>query len=236
MQILKLTLLALLAVACSDSKFSSATGAKKNKSENQQPDPAKSENASGLSGDQASMSASNKTIGSEEDTTTHKPLECTSANVSFSPSQGAVCAKNTVAYAIDDGTFNHVACCPLPAHDILTAGAPAQRGSACGSNEVAVGINQGGFMCAKINTARYKLASPRATCYIGNGASGDRGAGPCGAPNATIRAMTSKFGKDACVGSPFGSMVVSKTSKYCGGMKTMQLFFNDTGAAVPMFP
>lgn len=168
----------------------------------------------------------------EDDETILKPQQCTTANIKFAV--GTVnCPKYYAAYTIDDGKQPNLGCCPLPIKDILgkEPGTPKQT---CAGDEVATGTAGGSLVCTKINTAKYKLAPAKTTCYVGSGASGGSGAGPCGAPNVTLQALVSTMGSDACIGSPFGSLITSYTGKNCGDTAAAQLLYVKDGQPVPM--
>ncbi len=159
----------------------------------------------------------------EDDETLLKPQQCTTATIKFAV--GTVnCPKYYAAYTVDDGKQPNLGCCPLPVKDILSKdpGVPKQT---CGANEVATGTAGSQLVCTKINTAKYSLGPAQTTCYVGKGASGSSGAGPCGAPNVTLQALVSTMGSDACIGSPFGSLITSWTGKNCGDTAASQLFY-----------
>lgn len=162
------------------------------------------------------------------------PKSCDINSISFVQNEGR-CADGSAAYAIDDNKAVYIACCPLPASDILATGAVATTRATCFSGEIAVGASGGGLMCMPINSARYKLAPPKLPCYLGSGAAGGIGSAKCGAPTATIQAMTAKFGTDACVPQPFGSLVTARTGKNCVDTLGAELLFKDTGLPVTMF-
>ena len=126
-------------------------------------------------------------------------------------------------------------CCPLPARDILAKGDAVLRGAQCGPDEVATGANGNSLMCSKINTAKYRLGPAQTSCYVGSGVSGSSGSANCGLPSATLQAMSSAFGSDGCIGSPFGSLIVARTGKNCGDVQAAQLFFSQNNQPVPMF-
>lgn len=171
-----------------------------------------------------------------EDETIHKPAVCSTTTIKFAPTgTESKCPAHYAAYTADDSREYKIACCPLPARDILSESEPVERGQRCESNEIATGASASGLICTKINTKRYKLDSARASCYVGDGASGGQNATPCGTPSATLQAMVATFGSDACIGNPFGSLIVGRTGKYCRDVTSSQLQYKDSGAAVKMF-
>lgn len=170
-----------------------------------------------------------------EDETIHAPESCTTATIKFAPAGGAKCPAHYAAYTADDSKSYVIGCCPLPARDILGKNDPVLRGQKCNVDEVATGADASGLYCTKINTKRYKLGTVQQSCYVGDGASGGQSATPCGAPSATLSAMVASFGSDACIGSPYGSLIVARTSKYCRDVYGSQLFYKDDDSPVKMF-
>jgi hypothetical protein len=162
------------------------------------------------------------------------PQTCSNATIKFVAINGQ-CPSGSAAYAADDAGNTLLTCCPLPAGDILTTGTPVIRGGQCGANEVAVGVSNNQLLCAQINTARYRLQPQTVTCYYGSGSSGGKGAAQCSAPSATIAAMTTQYGTDACLPVPFGGLITKRTSKYCRDVAASQLVFQSDGTPVPMF-
>jgi hypothetical protein len=162
------------------------------------------------------------------------PQSCSASTIKFVGKDG-LCPAGSAAYAADDARDTLLTCCPLPALDILAAGDPVARGGQCGTNEVAVGVSSNQLLCAPINTARYRLQPQVTTCYYGSGSSGGKGAAQCSAPSATIAAMTTQYGTDACIPVPFGGLITKRTSKYCRDVSAAQLVFSADGKLVPMF-
>ena len=162
------------------------------------------------------------------------PQICDASNIRFVSGSGQ-CPAGSAAYVADDSRSAALACCPLPAMDIIATGTASPRGSRCGINEVAVGVSGNSLLCAPINTERYSLRTPSATCYYGNGASGGNGAAKCTAPSAVLLAMTQPYGVDACLPVPYGGLITSITSKYCKDVFAAQLVFAADGMPVPMF-
>lgn len=171
----------------------------------------------------------------DEDEKTHKPKACIVENVKFTPGDGANCPAHYAAYTADDGKSPNFGCCPLPAKDILSKDPPQVRGTNCLTNEVITGVSGGSVSCTKINTKRYKLDVSRKTCYAGSGASGGGGTGACGVPNATFQALISRFGSDACIGQPYGSLIVGRTGKNCADVTSAQLKYVDNDQPVKMY-
>lgn len=170
----------------------------------------------------------------ESDETILKPQQCSTANIKYAQNGTENCPEDFAAYAVDDDKHPRLACCPLPVRDILlknTVGTP--RGT-CGPDQIGTGVANGVLVCSKINTAKYKLGQAAVNCYVGHGASGSSGAGPCGAPNVTLQAMVSVFGTDACLGQPFGALITSWTGKNCGDTTSRQLFYAKDNQPVPM--
>ncbi|MDD4295042.1 MAG: hypothetical protein PHP69_05980 [Candidatus Omnitrophica bacterium] len=176
-----------------------------------------------------------------------QPVICNSSNIVIidSRSGNVSCPDGYAGFAIDDTTYSSpyyiaMACCPLPDPSILT-GSEKYRDSSCSSNEVATGCyngRNGKFKCRQIDTTKYTLGSKKTTCYLGHGASGSSGTGQCHTPNQTIRAIIgrSPFGSDACVGNPYGGIIVEKTYKNCGDMKARAIYDKSTGQPIEMFP
>lgn len=161
------------------------------------------------------------------------PKKCDVSSIKFVGGSNS-CPANYAAYAIDDASTTVLACCPLPATDILASTSPQSR-TQCGDNEVAVGASGTALLCQSINTNRYTLGAQSPNCYLGSGASGGSGATRCGAPTATITAMTSLFGTDACVPQPFGSLVTKRNGKNCSDTAGRQLLLKSSGQPVSMF-
>jgi hypothetical protein len=145
-----------------------------------------------------------------------RPQLCTAANIFFA-GEGTQCPKNYAAFSADDGNSARFGCCPLPSGDMLMANATAaQRQGQCGPDEVATGVVSGRMIwCSKINTQVYKIGPVTKSCYNGSGSSGGSGSSKCTAPGQTLNALTSKFGSDACLGYPFGSLMVKNSGKDC---------------------
>lgn len=171
----------------------------------------------------------------DEGETTHKAVACITANVKFTPGDGASCPKHYAAFTADDGSSPNFGCCPLPAKDILSKEPAQNRGTNCLTDEIITGVNGGSVMCTKINTKRYKLAASSNTCYAGSGASGGSGSAACGVPNATFQALIAKFGSDACIGQPYGSLIVSRTGKNCTDVRSSELQYKTDGQSVKMY-
>jgi hypothetical protein len=192
---------------------------------------------SGAGGSGGGNGGAGGTLGSGGGSGSAAPLECTSANVKFAAAPGKECPANYAAYTADDARSPMFGCCPLPANDILDAAAATPRAGKCAADEVVTGVGAGGnqVLCRKINTTKYKLATTQTTCYAGHGAAGGDGAGECGTPPATFQALTAVFGIDACIGAPFGSLIVARTGSACGDVKSAQLLDLATGQAITMY-
>lgn len=157
---------------------------------------------------------------------------------------GSNCPDNYGVFGIDDpsqssGTlaFGTLACCPLPAADILT-GSTVTRGNNCLANEIMVGNTGSDVNCRAINTARYQLR-PAEVCYFGEGSSGRGSAPRCGRKGvipSAFSAFTSGgfMGDDGCLNFPYGSLSVGQTGRDCDQQSARQLFTTD-GQAVTMF-
>ncbi len=171
-----------------------------------------------------------------EDDKVQRPTACTTANVKFGiEGPESQCPANYAAYTADDSKNFIVGCCPLPARDMLVREPAVLRGAQCGANEVATGASNSGLLCSKLNTARYKLSAPQATCYIGEGFSGFSGSTTCSVPTVTLQALVSHFGSDGCIGVPYGSLIIARNGKNCSNVFGVQVLYNDTGAPVAMF-
>lgn len=160
------------------------------------------------------------------------------------------CPPNTAFYGIDDpagiaGPGSKISvsgvCCPLPTHDVLTeevSFAPEQ----CPDQWIATGVKRTGadelsLRCTKINTARYRLAPGRPGAYWGHGDAGWKGAEriewdniPASIREAQGHERAGWHDVDGCVGYPWGSMLVGRSTKYCAGMTFRQLTFTGQGS------
>jgi len=182
----------------------------------------------GQTGNSGGLSESNAFVES-------KPQLCSAANIFFA-NEGLQCPKNYAAFSADDGNSARLGCCPLPAADMLDGGAtPAQRQGQCGPDEVATGVVSGRMLwCSKINTQIYKIGPMARSCYNGSGASGGSGSSKCSAPGQTLQALTAKFGSDACLGYPYGSLIVKNTGKDCKDISGVTITKVD-GSPVQMY-
>lgn len=150
------------------------------------------------------------------------------------------CPENYGVFGIDDPTsgvtYGTMACCPLPANDILQ-GAEVARNGSCGSNEILIGNNNGQLTCRAINVAKYKLV-PASICYFGDGASGQGSAPRCStkgqAPAAFTPITSGMMGSDGCLNFPWGSLSVSQTGNKCSDQSSKTLLKAD-GSAIEMF-
>lgn len=163
-------------------------------------------------------------------------IECNATTIKWA-GESSACPTNYAAFAIDDAKSTSIACCPLPATDILINDVPVARPSSCNPDEIAIGGSAGGgLLCQKLNINRYVMLLPQATCYYGSGAAGGSGSASCGAPPATIQAMTARFGSDSCLPVPFGALVTAHGNNgNCSSSRANVLIFRDTGLPVPMF-
>ena len=163
-------------------------------------------------------------------------IECNTTTIKWA-NETTRCPANYAAFALDDAKNTSIACCPLPAADILTADAPIARAPSCNPDEVAVGGSPGGgLLCQKLNLNRYVMLLPQVTCYYGSGVAGGWGSSNCSAPPATIQAMTTTFGSDSCLPVPFGALITTHGNNgNCSSSKANVLIFRDTGQPVPMF-
>lgn len=160
------------------------------------------------------------------------PKECVIGAIEFAAGV-TKCPEDYAAYAIDDADTAHLACCPLPAEDILLRGATKQISRTCPANFVATGVTGNQLECTQINTQKYQLA-PAQVCYYGSGDSGGDGSSSCGATPGTIQAMTTRFGSDSCIGFPFGSLITRYEDKYCRDMSAVELL-TIQGQKIPMY-
>ncbi len=150
------------------------------------------------------------------------------------------CPENYGVFGIDDPTsrvtFGTMACCPLPANDILQ-GAEVERNGSCGANEILIGNKNGQLTCRAINVAKYKLV-PASVCYFGDGASGQGSAPRCstkGQVPPAFSAISSRImGSDGCWNFPWGSLSVSQKGRECSDQDAMTLRKAD-GSAIEMF-
>lgn len=163
-------------------------------------------------------------------------MECNSSTIRWARGSSQ-CPAGYAAFALDDAEETSLACCPLPASDILTADAPIVRTSTCLTGQIAIGGSaNGGLLCQNINLTRYALSPMRPMCYYGSGAAGGSGAQICTAPPVTLQAMVAKFGSDACLPVPYGALVTSHNNNgKCADANASVLYFKDTGMVVPMF-
>jgi hypothetical protein len=219
------------AISCQGSEFS---GGSSNRAAAQKPQkPA-------LGSDDATPGKSDKIPSGDEMKTDDggliliAPKICDASNIKFIIGAGQ-CPAGSAAYAADDSRSAALACCPLPALDIIASGAPASRGGQCGPDEVAVGVNGNSLLCAPINKTRYALKPQTATCYYGSGASGGAGSAKCLAPSPVLLAMAQPYGTDACLPVPYGALITARTDKYCRNVQASQLVFKADAAPVPMF-
>ena len=173
----------------------------------------------------------------EENAGVQKPVACNSSNIKFigGGSSETSCPKNYAAFSADDARSPRFGCCPLPARDILSGDPPATRLNNCAADEIVTGVSGNSLSCTRINTKRYRLGSTTPTCYNGSGASGGDGAASCGAPTATLQALVQPFGSDACLGFPWGSLMVRWSGKECRDVSAAQVFYVDSGAPVQVF-
>ena len=150
------------------------------------------------------------------------------------------CPDNYGVFGIDDPTrqvnYGAMACCPLPATDILQ-GAEVSRSGSCGANEILIGNNNGQLTCRAINVAKYKLVAAQ-VCYFGDGASGRGSAQRCSAMGAVPAAFTpitsGMMGSDGCLNYPWGSLSISQTGSDCSDQSAMTLRKAD-GSPIEMF-
>ena len=175
------------------------------------------------------------------------------------------CPVGYAAYGVDDPAGIQgpgkvikatLVCCPLPKKDILTEQHVFVT-EECPENHVATGskVPVPGrettkyLRCTKINTARYQLGTTLPSKYWGRGHAGWHGSQkvrreliPAGLRHAMGRQAIDKWDIDGCVGYPWGSLFVKKSSKYCAGLyfKQLQYVGLDTdpakGTPVKMFP
>lgn len=180
-------------------------------------------------------------------------------------SPGEFCPAGYAFYGVDDpaGEVGPVsiipavgACCPLPSADILSDEHTLSV-DLCPENTVATGslsTHHDGktielLRCTRINTARYQLAPAEPAKYWGTGAAGWLGAEeiPWTSIPVAIRSAQGWWGQngrdiDGCIGYPWGSMLVGKSTKYCSGYSFRQLLFRGApgdplaGTPVKMFP
>lgn len=172
-----------------------------------------------------------------------QPQSCSSATLKAAP-VGRNCPDNYGVFGIDDPTssqsFGTLACCPLPANDILI-GDLITRAQRCQANEVMVGNSGSGVNCRAINTTRYSLRAAE-VCYFGDGSSGQGGAPRCrskGVIPTEFAAFASPsgggfMGNDGCLNFPYGALSVGQAGKNCDQQSAMQLFTSD-GSPVTMF-
>jgi hypothetical protein len=242
----------LVLAACSGTNFSSDTGGKKSADKGDAdgddsdggPDSdsdAGDSDADGSDSDTEDGGIDSDDSGADDDDiiigdeNVVEPKECTSANIAVVPGTATNCPAHFAAYAADDADNPKLTCCPLPVKNILKSD-PAQARQTCLSDEVATGVSGGSLMCTKINTDKYRLGPAVRSCYIGSGSSGSSGAGTCTVPPGTMAAMNQFFGSDACVGMPYGALIVSWTGDDCGDVQSAQLFDNATSQPIIMHP
>ncbi|MEY4631748.1 MAG: hypothetical protein RIQ81_1868 [Pseudomonadota bacterium] len=164
---------------------------------------------------------------------------------------GGTCPDDYAVFGIDDPTSRqtagHLACCPLPAGDILTGGIELRPGGTCSTNEVLVGNeildNQiSNAKCRAINTNSYKLSSAGVdVCYFGDASTGRGNAPRCSSKGSIPDAFfaitdpkASMMGEDGCLNFPWGSLSVAQTGRNCDTQRAMQLQKID-GTPVKMF-
>lgn len=221
----------ILAQACTHSDFSGQ--ANKGHTDEQNPPQGGSKMESEPPPGPETSSPDTGTITST-DASAFQPKVCDATSIFFARA-GQKCPANYAAYTADDGSSALLGCCPLPAGDILLSQEPVARSSNCQADEVATGVVSGRTLyCSKIDTTKYKLSSPAKTCYNGSGASGGDGSSKCGGPSATLKALVAKFGSDACMGFPYGSLIVRNSGKDCGDISAAVLTKVD-GTPLQMF-
>ncbi len=151
-------------------------------------------------------------------------------------------------------------CCPLPSEDILT-GEQVSTTSICPKNFIVVaGSDACNFvsdksqcteqiLCEKVNTQRYQLGEVRSGIYWGVGVTRWKQEKqvmhshlPLGMRYGVGRIGPFSWTVQGCVGDPFGSLLVGKTSKRCHGQSYQRLEYRGQkgdppqGTAVQMFP
>lgn len=177
-----------------------------------------------------------------------------------------LCPANHAFYGVDDpagasGPAKKIkvsmACCPLPAKDILSD-KHVYSTQECPKDHVATGSKEEGsgdnlvrsMRCTKINTYRYQLGDATQGVYWGDGAAGWRGSKriawdniPASMRYAHGRQSVNKWDVDGCVGYPWGSLLTSKRSKNCSSFSFRQLQYSGNllsdpvaGSAVQMIP
>ena len=171
----------------------------------------------------------------------HQPQQCSTAAFTFIRGTGT-CGFNEAVYLLDDWDNPGLICCPLPALDILTADPVTQRQNRCDvdafgnpTNEVMVGVRGAyTFVCAKINTDRYKLGGANAPCYFGDGWSGSDGVSKCGShPASTAALKRDKLGSDGCSAVTYGGLFVAQNGKKCRHQSTRTLYYTGAIAGDP---
>jgi hypothetical protein len=231
----------LLVAACANSDFA-ATGAKKKTANEKNPgldgkgepgDPTSTTNPTNEEiQTQTTPTGTTGTITTDDGVIA--PQVCNQASIQFI-SAGQNCAPHAAAYAADDAKSTQLACCPLPTRDILGKDPPQARPGQCNTDEIITGITaERTYNCTKINTVKYKLGPVTPSCYVGDGASGGNGVSGCGAPGPTMTAMTARYGSDACLGFPFGSLIVRNTGKYCRDISAV-LLMDLSNNPIPMY-
>jgi hypothetical protein len=162
---------------------------------------------------------------------------------------GSSCPDGHAIYGIDDPSSKQnagaMACCPLPASDILVGEPQTRAGGTCTTNEVMVGNSAPSrsnisAICRSINTSRYKLV-PAEVCYFGDGSTGRGSAVKCETKGAipsafdAISGNQSVMGIDGCLNFPWGSLsVAQRDGSSCSDQSAMQLLLLD-GTTVKMF-
>ncbi len=166
-----------------------------------------------------------------------------------------ICEQSSAFFGLDD-TYStiyprFVACCPLPAGDILLPQSIVVE-EFCPADMVATGLeklprqaDRFGLRCTKINTERYRLAPAKPGVYWGAGYSHRafhlalaRHEIPLGIRYAFGRYSASSWDDDGCIGSPPGSLFVGGFSGKCSETKYSELLERRPEGDVPvkMFP
>ena len=160
-------------------------------------------------------------------------LGCNPSRITFVDNSGQCPANNAVIGLDDSRDHSALACCPLPATDILTD-IKTTRSYACGSDEVITGVSSyATFTCTKINVDVYKLSGANQACYFGSGSGGRGSAARCSLPGG-YGVIDSRYGGDGCIASTFGGLMVYQYGVDCSSQGSVTLE-KLNGAAVQMF-